>query len=184
MNIRRTIAATLSGLALAGGALVLPRAEATSAFFTIGGTGLSVNEPTPADGVDLGSVAAGSLVHTGQLGPVTVTDGRGALVAAWTASVSSTDFVRVGSGATPASNEVVAKANIAYVSGAATSSTGVGAFLPGATLTMDLPEALRIAGTWAGSGANSVTWDPTLTFTLLASQVAGTYSGTVTHSVA
>jgi hypothetical protein len=29
-----------------------------------------------------------------------------------------------------------------------------------------------------------VSWDPTITFTLSPSQSAGTYSGTITHSVA
>ena len=184
MKIRRTIVAAVSGLALAGGAVALPSAQATEAHFTIGGTGLAVSEPAPAGGVDLGTVAAGSLAHSGNLGEVTVTDGRGALVAAWTATVTSTDFVRQGAGATPAANEVVPKANISYVSGVATDSSGVGAFVPGVSLTMDLPAALRIAGTWAGTGTNSASWDPTLAFTLLGSQVAGTYAGTVTHSVA
>lgn len=43
--------------------------------------------------------------------------------------------------------------------------------------------ALGVSVAYVGSGCNVVSWDPTLTFTLLPTQVAGTYQGTVTHSV-
>ncbi|MEU6410670.1 hypothetical protein [Microbispora sp. NPDC046933] len=35
-----------------------------------------------------------------------------------------------------------------------------------------------------GSGDNSATWDPTIVITVPAQAVAGTYTGTVNHSVA
>jgi hypothetical protein len=35
----------------------------------------------------------------------------------------------------------------------------------------------------AGIGNNTATWTPTVSFALISSQVAGTYSGTITHSV-
>jgi len=35
-----------------------------------------------------------------------------------------------------------------------------------------------------GSGANSVSWNPTLTIAVPSGAVAGTYTGTVVHSVA
>jgi hypothetical protein len=98
--------------------------------------------------------------------------------------VSSTDFVRDGAAATPAANEKVAKANIAYSAGAPSVQNG-GVFTGGTVASMDLEESLRVAGAFAGVGGNNaVTWDPTITFTLLNSQVAGTYRGTITHSVA
>lgn len=190
MKLRKMIVAgaalaTASTMALASPSTAVD----TSAYFTITGTGLAVSAPQPAEGVNLGSVASsdlltGSPVVSGSLGAVTVNDGRGALVAAWTATVSSTEFVNEDAGAEVAANEKVALANISYLSGVATSTSGVGTFAPGAALTMDLLPALRVAGTWAGSGANSVTWNPTVTMTLLNSQVAGKYVGTITHSVA
>ncbi len=70
----------------------------------------------------------------------------------------------------------MATTNIAYVSGART-GTGTGTFVPGVLANGAGP-------TWAGVGNNSGSWNPTLTLTLLGSQVAGTYTGTVTHSIA
>lgn len=185
----RTIAIASGALGLAGGLAAggAPSATAgTDAYFQVSGSGLAVSEPTASGGVNLGSVAAGSLVHSSQLGNVAVTDNRALplSLAVWTATVSSTDFVRDGAAATPAANEKVAKANIAYSAGSPSIQNG-GVFTPGTVASMDLPDASRVAGTFAGvGGVNAVTWNPTVTFTLLNSQVAGTYRGTITHSVA
>ena len=192
MNLRRTIAAAATGLALAGGVLAGAPAQAapspSSAYFTItGSTDLAVSVPNPAGGVNLGTVAAGTPLLTGSLGSVTVTDNRAALVAAWTAKVTATDFVHELAGTTPPANAVVPKASILYTAGLPTATTGTGAFVPGVTTLASLTpeaEALQIAGTWAGVGSNSATWNPTLAFTLLNSQVAGKYTGQITHSVA
>jgi hypothetical protein len=182
MNLRKTLVAAGLGVSLATAGLLAPaHALGTVTTFQLGGGALSVSEPAP---VNLGLVAPGSLVVQGNLGTVTVNDTRGALVAAWTSSVTSTEFLNTTTGGTTA-NEKVALANIAYTSGAGTNGAGtVGAFVPGVVASMALPAAVRLAGTFAGVGSNSVSWDPTLVVTLLPSQVAGTYQGTVTHSVA
>lgn len=185
----RTIAVATGAFGLAGGLAAggAPSASAgTDAYFQITGAGLSISEPSATGGVNLGSVSAGSLAVQGNLGDVTVTDNRALSVdlAVWTATVSSTEFVRDGAGATPPASEKVAKANIAYAAGAPSIEEG-GVFLPGTVASMDLAPELRIAGTFAGvGGINTVTWNPTVTFTLLNSQIAGTYRGTITHSVA
>jgi hypothetical protein len=184
----RIIATTGGALALAGGLAVgAPGASAgTAAYFQITGTGLAVSEPTATGGVSLGSVPAGTLTHQHALGDVTVNDGRALPLplAVWTATVSSTDFVRDGAGATPAANEMVAKANIAYSAGTPSVQNN-GVFTGGVVASMALPDPSRVAGAFAGlGGASGVTWNPNLTFTLLSSQVAGTYRGTITHSVA
>jgi hypothetical protein len=181
MNLRKTLVAALAGLAIAGSANLTP-ASATNATFTIGGGSLAVSDPTST--VNLGNVTPGSLVFAPQLGAVTVADSRGALVAAWTATVTSTDFVNVTTGGTSA-NEKVAVANIAYASGLGTNGTGTsGVFVPGVIASMALPAAVRVGGSFAGTGANSVSWNPTVSFTLLPTQTAGTYQGTITHSIA
>jgi hypothetical protein len=157
--------------------------DTPSTFTLTASSGLSISVPdgsvTP---VDLGSAStgAGSLSHA--LGNVTVTDGRGSLVAAWSASASSTDFTTGGATA----NETVAKADVGYFAGVGTAQVGqIGAFVPAGTLLT--PVALggtgAQVGSWAGTGNNTVTWNPTVTFTLSPSQVAGTYTGTITHSV-
>ena len=162
-------------LGLAGPASAAP--GDTTATFAITGGSLSVTVPTPS--APIATVATGSLTASGQLGTVAVTDSRGALVNAWTTSVSSTAFI-TGAGAD--ASTTVAKTNIAYASGPATSTSGLGTFVPGTLATMS---DTGTGAAWTGAaGNNSADWNPTLAFTLLSSQVAGTYTGTVTHSVA
>jgi hypothetical protein len=166
-------------LAAAGIALASPASAGdTGATFTLTGNGAGLAVSVPASTVSLGSAATGATSVSGSLGTVQVTDTRGSLVAAWTATVSSTSFTT----GTATANETVATSNISYSSGTATKGTGqVGAMTPSVALTLAAP---GVAGVWAGTGNNTVSWNPTLSFTLLASQVAGTYAGTVTHSVA
>jgi hypothetical protein len=147
----------------------------TTTTFSISGGTLSMSVPSST--VNLGSTSAGSLTFSGQLGSTSVTDNRGALTAVWTATVTSTTFVTGGASA----NETVAKSNIAYSSGAATATTGTGTFAPGVIATL---AAAGTGGAWAGVGVNSASWNPTLSFTLLSSQVAGLYTGTINQSVA
>lgn len=172
----------IPALALGGSALVfaMPSASAasgTAATFSLTAGTLSISQPSTAT---LGSTAVGSLTFSGSLGPVTVTDMRGSTLG-WTASVVSTDFT---TGATPGTYQTVAASSIAYASGTGTAATGdIGTFTTGVVPSMSSTTA-GTAGIWVGTGNNIVTWNPTLTFTLSPSQVAGTYSGTVTHSVA
>jgi hypothetical protein len=183
MNIRSrlTAVALTSGLAVAGFAGVAGPAQAansgsTITTFAITGGALNITVPASTVALNTGTVNAGAATAAGQLGSVTVADTRGLLVNSWTTTVSSTTFVTGGASA----NETVAVANIAYTSGASTAHTGLGLFVP--TL---VPTALGADATYTGAAGNSsTTWNPTLTFTLLSSQVAGTYTGTVTHSVA
>lgn len=160
-----------SGLAIAGFAgLAAPaHAEVTTATFAITAGGLSINVPAS---VAFASVSTGATTASGLLGPVTVNDTRGALLNSWTTTVTSTAFVT----GTSTPGETVTEPNVAYVSGASTAHTGLGAFVPG---TKALPP------THTGlAGNSSTTWNPTVTFTLQSSQVAGSYAGTITHSLA
>jgi hypothetical protein len=187
MRIRSKLAtiALSTGLAVGGFAgFASPSQAATSgdtiATFTISAGSLAITVPASTVALNTGTVATGAASASGQLGSVTVADSRGALVNSWTTTVSSTTFVLPG--ASPTADETVAKANIAYSSGASTAHTGLGAFVPGSPSGLASPGT---AGSYTGAAGNSsTTWNPTLTFTLLSSQVAGTYTGTVTHSVA
>jgi hypothetical protein len=150
---------------------------ATGATFALTAGAISIT--VPASTVALGTAAAGASSLSGSLGSVSVTDARGALPAVWTATVTSTPFTTGGATA----NETVAAAAIGYASGLV-SSTGIGVFTGSGTVT---PAAIGtgVAGValTAGIGNNTASWNPTITFTLGASQVAGTYSGTITHSL-
>jgi hypothetical protein len=168
-------AAAITTLALPAGAASAAAADTPGQFQVTAG-GLAITVPTST--VNFGSVASGATSVSGQLGTVTVTDTRGLLTASWTATVSTTTFT-TGGGTT---NETVAKSAISYASGAATATTGVGVFTPVlVAVSLATPQT---GATWtAGVANNTATWNPTLTFALLTTQVAGTYAGTITHSV-
>lgn len=180
------VRALLVGVAaLASTAVFLTPARAattgdTTTTFTLTAGALAITAPASAN---LGSAATGSSTASAQLGAVSVSDGRGALLGSWTGSVSSTDFTTGGNTA----NETIAKASVDYWSGAATASSGVGVFTPG-QLTALLKTTLSTGRTAFAAasvvGNNSVTWNPTVIINVPSAAVAGTYSGTITHSIA
>ncbi len=179
---RFAVIAAAAVIAVVGFAAPAPAeaSGATTVTFTLTGGALTIAAPASAN---LGSGLTGSSNLSGQLGPVTVTDARGATLGSWTASVVSTDFTTGGG----TSNETIPKADIVYASGAATATTGVGVFTPG-QLTIALGQALSQSRTaYAATGVvgnNTVTWNPTVQVNVPAAAVTGTYTGTVTHSVA
>lgn len=157
-------------------ATALPASAAdTTVTFSITTAGLTISAP---DSANIGSVASGATSISGQIGPVTVTDQRGTLNGSWNATVISTDFT-TGGGTGP---ETIPNINNTYSPGPATSTTGTGTFTPGPGGIINVPR-VAFTGT-ALTGNNSATWNPTLTVNIPSATVAGTYSGTVTHSVA
>ena len=181
LKTKLTAAAVTTGLAV-GGLLGAAPAQAsshtggTNTTFAINAGGLSITVPASKA---VAAVSTGASNASGQLGAVSVTDNRGLLVNSWSATVNTTNFVT----GTSTTSETVTKSNVAYSSGAASSTTGLGAFVP--TLAPTAVGEGVTGASWTGAAGNSTaSWDPTLTFTLLGSQVAGTYSGTITHSVA
>ena len=166
---------------LALAALALPAAaDTTTTTFTLSGGALSISVPASKN---LGSAATGASTLSSQLGTVTVTDERGALAGSWTATVASTDFTTGGA----TTDETVAKSSVTYWSGAATSTSGTAVRVPGQATSANA-QALgssRTAFSATGViGNNTTAWNPTLTVNIPSAAVAGTYSGTVTHSVA
>ncbi|MFF4726745.1 hypothetical protein ACFY3M_15585 [Streptomyces mirabilis] len=133
--------------------------------------GLTVALPTSAtlSGVTPGGTA------TGQLGNVAVTAERSLADASWVATASLTDNFT-----TPGGSPITGSA-VTYTPGAAINPVN-GAFTAGTAGT--LASARTAYSKTSGSGDNSVEWNPTLDVAVPASAVAGTYSGTVTHSVA
>jgi hypothetical protein len=184
MRIRYALA-VLAATFMAAGAAIGPADAATSGntttTFTVSvtGTGLAITVPGTAS---LGTGTPGSTI-TAQLGTVQVTDSRAVDPAAWTASVTSTDFTIGGTA------DTIPVADVAYWSGPTTATVGSGTFTPGQPTSADrVPlsavtplTAMSLAG---GAGSNSASWDPTLVVSVPAAAVAGLYEGTVTHSVA
>lgn len=181
MTFRSRRALVLAGAAFSAAALVVGLAASpvqaadTAGTFSLTGGSLSIS--VPAGPVSLGTAAAGAASVSGSLGTVTVTDTRGNLAATWTAVVSSTDWTT----GTATADETIAKANVGYAPGATTASSPVGGvFTPGVTGALGSP---RTAYAAVAVGNNSASWNPTLTVTLPAQAVVGTYTGTITHSV-
>jgi hypothetical protein len=179
MRIHYSVAAGAAMVvAVAGVASAAP--GDTTVTFSVSSGSLSIS--VPAGPVGLGSGTPGNSI-TGQLGNVTVTDARALLTAAWTASVISTSF-KTGGGTTA---ETVPASAISYWSGTASSTTGSGTFTPGQA-SAGQAQTLNVSRTaytlTGGVGDNSATWNPTLIVAIPASAVNGTYTGTVTHSVA
>jgi hypothetical protein len=153
----------------------------TTTTFTLNGGALNITAPSTT--VNLGSASVGAGTITAQLGAVSVTDNRGLLNGGWSSTVSASHFTTGGGTAA----ETINATNVSYWSGAATASTGLGTLL-GSQLTSLLAVVINSAQTafTGGSliGNNSASWNPTMVITVPAAAVAGTYTGTVTHTVA
>lgn len=174
--------ALMSGLPARAGTCPVSTTCPTTVTFTVNApNGLTITVPNGP--VAIGSAAPGGQI-TGQLGAVTVSDQRAALTAVWTASVIAPGGFTTG-GSSPA--ETIPSSDVRYWSGAATATTGSGAFTPGqanAGAAQSLDVSRTAFSKSSGSGSNSATWNPTIVINVPASAVAGAYSGVVSHSVA
>ncbi|WP_283135253.1 hypothetical protein [Rhizohabitans arisaemae] len=176
MRIRTIFAATAFALAVSP---AMPAAADDSVnstiTFVVNATG----------GLDISAPAAGTLFATtpgnpaiGQLGNVSVVDNRSTLNTTWTATIAVNTPFSTGTGS-PA--ETITNDNVVYSPGTAINPVN-GPFTAGAAGSL---AAARTAFTRpAGSGNNSVGWNPTFTVNVPATAVLGTYNGVVTHSVA
>ncbi|SNT12615.1 hypothetical protein SAMN05421812_103280 [Asanoa hainanensis] len=178
MYRRVTLAAIAAVAAVVGfgaaPAVAAPGPTATTGItFQITAGGLTITAPAS---VDLGNGVSGGTV-AGSIGPVQVVDQRGLLVAAWTATVSSTAYTTGGGTAA----ETIPNSAATYTPGLPTGTTGVPVPVAGLPGTLASP---RTAYTATAVGSNSVTWNPNLSIAIPAAAVVGTYTGTVTHSVA
>ncbi|MGI5405132.1 hypothetical protein ACQEVG_38035 [Streptomyces sp. CA-135486] len=115
-----------------------------------------------------------------QLGQLKVTNIG---VRSWTATVSASNFT-TGGGTV---GETISKSQLSYRSGPIVTKSGSGTWIPGQPTAADAQplDVPRPAFSYNGVMTSTfVTWLPTLTMSVPASAVAGTYTGTVTHSVA
>jgi hypothetical protein len=178
------ILAGVVGIGAVGAMVVAPVAAQagtgpTSATFKVNGGALNITTP---DSADLGSVNIGASNVSSQLGTVTVTDQRASLsLVSWTTSVVSSPFTTSdGNG----NNATIAASNVSYLAGVPTAQSGIGVFAPGLTSAFGIGTSATAYTAVAEVGATSVSWNPTIAVTLPSSAQAGTYTGTITHSVA
>jgi hypothetical protein len=153
-----------------------------------------VLEITVPDTVDLANDAAPGGNAYGQVGPVTVDDERASATPAWTVTVDMTGTAGFTTGGGDEAGETVPETSVFYFSGNSTATTGDGTFTPGQpgtyTTPPTTPEGVTLAAPrtafshTGGTGNNSATWNPFLTVALALNNVAGQYTGVITHTVA
>jgi hypothetical protein len=153
----------------AAGGAGSPGDPSTTILFTVNSGGLSLSVPPSAT---LGSGNAGTVVGA-SIGPCEVVDARALASASWTVTAAETDFAS-GINTIPASAAT-------YTPGTVT-TTGTITVTP-ATVTLSNASQTVLTGS-AGVGSNSATWDPAVSVDIPVSAVTGTYSGTLTQSVA
>jgi hypothetical protein len=161
-------------VALAAAAPAIAAPGDTTTTFTVTGGALAITVPGSAT---IGSGGPAGTTISGQLGAISVTDDRAVTPATWSTTVTSTDFTTNGGG----TGQVVVAGTVLYSSGAVT-GTGTGTLNPsGAPTSID---GLTWETHTGGTGLNTATWNPTLAIPVPSANVAGTYTGTVNHSVA
>ncbi len=140
---------------------------------------VSISAPTSAA---LGSAATGSATLSAHLGTITVT-ATGLVAPSFVSTVSASNFTTGGQTA----NETIATSAISYWSGPATATSGLATATPGQLTAAQAVSLSAPRTAFSGTGlllSISASWNPTLVVSIPATAVAGTYSGTITHSVA
>ena len=142
---------------------------------TLSVTSGTIDITVPSGPVSLGTVASSSSAQTvtDQLGNVTVTDGRGGTTG-WVVTANGTDFTG------PQNISVSAPGSSSYSTPGAT-VTGT-ATVNASNLNPLYPPGPVQTATGV-SGINTAVWNPTISVTVPANALAGTYSATITHSV-
>ena len=149
-------------------------ADPTSVSVTVTGGDLSITVPVDAGslGSKANTVQGGTI--SGPLGVVQVNDARSAIAGSgWITSAISTAL-------TPTAGPTIGAASIGYTAGAITK---VGTATYTANNPPDLTGVAPVVTATGITGDNSATWNPTINVFVSGGHAAGTYTGTITHSV-
>jgi hypothetical protein len=163
----------------------LPTSGATGLTFSVTSGELSISVPgtanlgtgVPGSGAGGGPGSPDVPNISGLLGTVTVTDNRALDPEDWVVTAAETNFSDGIGNTIPATDSTYDPGTFTQVSGA---STTTDASTPPITLTnAGVPVVDN-----AGAADNVVSWDPTIAITLPDDTIDGTYTGTLTQSVA
>lgn len=147
---------------------------ASAATVTLEGGGLSISAPVDAGNLGTQSNGVGAITISGQLGQVQVADSRGAPAGSgWTATAISTAF-------TQTAGPSIGAASVGYTAGVITK---VGTATYTANDPADLTGVSAVVTATAITGNNTASWNPTIHVAVTGGMPAGTYLGTITHSV-
>ncbi|MFJ9842425.1 hypothetical protein ACIRYZ_18470 [Kitasatospora sp. NPDC101155] len=171
MRVRSlSVAAAAALLALVQPGLATAKDDpSTTVTFTVTSGALTLSVPVSAN---LGSGAPGTTISA-PIGPCTVTDNRALLSATWTVTAAETDFAN-GTQTIPATDATYSAGTVTTTGTITVTTTNV---------TLSNSAQTVVTGT-AGVGDNTASWDPTVAVNVPASAVGGTYTGTLTQSVA
>jgi len=184
--MRKSLALAMTAAMTTGLAALVPAAanaanSNTTVTFTLQGGTLSISAPASAN---LGTVNSSTSATTvsGQIGSTTVTDTRGNLVGLYNVTVTSSDFAT--GGGTTLGTDAISGATVTAFSGAASFSNAT----PGAvhlTTSVGVPATglTPIEGDSAYTGSDTSSYNPTVTIPIPATNIAGTYTGTITQTV-
>ncbi len=174
MKISRLLLATATGV-LGLGFAAPASAGPTTATLTITGGALAITVPTSPVSLGTRANTVGGGTVSGVLGVVQVSDGRSAAAGSgWVASVISTAF-------TPPSGPAIAASAVGYAAGPITK---VGTAVYTANDPPNLTGVSPAVTATGITGDNSATWSPTISVLVPGGMAAGTYTATITHSVA
>jgi hypothetical protein len=179
MRIKRTrglLVATATGLLTLG--IALPASAATTVTtpvtLTVTGGVLGITAATATVGLGTRADTVGGGTISASLGQVQVTDARSAVAGSgWIASVISTAL-------TPSAGPTIGAELIGYTAG---TITKVGTATYAANDPLNLTGVSPAVTATGITGDNSATWNPTINVAVPGSTAAGTYTGTITHSV-
>lgn len=178
-----TTAASAAPHSRAGPATTCPSLTGcgTTVTFTISTGALAITVPSSAD---LGLGTPGGYITNNLGGLVTVTDDRAELAAAWTATVSSTDFTNT---TTPGATPIPAGAatySPGVITTAPSTATAINYVAPGgATAPFTLSNTAQPVVVGTGIGDNAANWDPVISVTVPPAAFSGGYTSVLTQSV-
>lgn len=182
-TIRGVVLATTAALATVGTAGTAGAADTTTTFAITAGTGLAISAPTSKA---LGSANLDATSVAAALGTVRVDDTRAGLLSSWTATASSSDFIYDAdeSDLTTDDRNVISNSAVNYDPGALPTGSSLVLTVPVPGTSGSLASPRTAFAVVSVTGSNWVEWNPTVTVALPASgKVAGTYTGTIIHSV-
>ncbi len=173
MKLTKTLAATVTGLALSVAVAAPASAVDTTTTITLTAGSLTIAAPATAAGT--ASVAPGSTM-TVNMGETTVTDARGSL-AGWSVTGSSTNFVKT--------DTAYSMPNTLFTWATGPVATTTGGILAGVSAgaggSMGAAFVVAVASPAAGGG--TFTYTPTVAGVVPVNMVTGAYVGTITQSV-
>ena len=176
MRLRCTLAAGIFAASLTVGAPVTAAADDETSTLKVTVVGGELEISVKSDTRNFGTVenTPDGTIVSGSLGEVTVRDNRNAPEgSSWVATAVATELK-------PNKGRGISAANIRYHTGTVIKQ-GNCTIRAGETATLNHPRPVVTASQIRGN--NVAIWTPTITVKIPAGVVAGTYTGTIAHSV-